>query len=65
VTALNSKRNIFVFVHPNACHRSRRLFLEGLDYVLGLGVFYLAIDLTKTATNAGFLVDIYPFHSNR
>jgi hypothetical protein len=65
VTALNSKRGVFVSVHPDAWHRSGRFFLECLYYVLGLGVFYLAVDLTKTATNAGFFVDINPFHSNR
>jgi len=63
VAALNGKRDVFVFLHANAWDRSTRLSLKRLDYVLGLGVFYLAVNLTQTTTNAGFFLNIYPFHS--
>jgi hypothetical protein len=62
VATLNGKGNLYICLHMQARQRTRALFSECLDYVLGLRVLHSAIDFTKSATDAGLFLNIYSSH---
>jgi len=55
MTALNGERDLSLSLHADAGQGARSLALEGLDHILGAGMFRLAVDPTKAAANADIL----------
>jgi len=62
VATLDRKRNLHIPLHMHTRQRTWSLSSKCLDYVLRLGVLYLAINLAQAAANTGLLLNIYHFH---
>jgi hypothetical protein len=63
VATLNRKRNLYIPLHMHTRQRTWSLSFKCFDWVFGSRVLDLAINFTKSTTNADFFLNIYSFHA--
>jgi hypothetical protein len=64
VAALNRKRNLYIPLHTHTGQSTQSLLFKCFDGILGLRVFYLAVNPTQATTDADLFLNIYSFHAS-